>query len=515
MTQTSKPHQEGGGKQGSEPLRSGPEAEPGEGLAAGGVESEEVATLEDPFSHALSIVARTSSTFDFTEAYDQSVDAVEDRLVEIAVLALQELRVADALTQLRDAKKVRLAYLNLLGQVENLAEHPMAPRLRSLRKYAVAQKSMIEWLELIGQALTLLRDGRGEEAVYLLNQHQRNSETPAALISFTNAATQVQAEGMAAAIRLAVHDFSGARAGFDRASFAMQMLIEEYEEEFSADQHGINALRGFRFQWHSLKAQGLVAQYNQLVSTSDFKAAARVAEEAALQFEESASLAEYISSNLWAPVFRSNALEMRSRRDQALVEVALEREDWPECEDLIRSTQRFYESASAAVLRSDLPMAKSLQEKYLNAGFAVGVQLRRRLERERANCKRIQSLEAEVKELYASVRRALGSSGVVVNNATEMVSSVQQHVELTTHIEANLRAALRGVSDDLPHSDADPATIAALAAEAQELANSQESGPKFLERVKKYGEKVKDLAVLTGQTAGPLVELLKALSVIS
>ncbi|MFJ6951886.1 hypothetical protein [Micromonospora aurantiaca (nom. illeg.)] len=197
------------------------------------------------------------------------------------------------------------------------------------------------------------------------------------------------------------------------------------------------------------------------------------------------------------------------------MEVALEREDWPECEDLIRSTQRFYESASAAVLRSDLPMAKSLQEKYLNAGFAVGVQLRRRLERERANCKRIQSLEAEVKELYASVRRALGSSGVVVNNATEMVSSVQQHVELTTHIEANLRAALRGVSDDLPHSDADPATIAALAAEARELANSQESGPKFLERVKKYGEKVKDLAVLTGQTAGPLVELLKALSVIS
>ncbi|MFC8297545.1 hypothetical protein [Micromonospora orduensis] len=516
MTQMSKPQEDRGGKPGIQRTLQRPEIEgSGQQLPAGSVSVEEIATVGEPFSAALSIVAKTTTAFDFTETYDQSVDVVENHLVGIATLAMQELRIADALAQLRDAKAVRLTYLDLLGQVETVAEHPMTKRLPTLREYAVTQMSLIEWLELLGQSLTLLRDGRSDEAIDLLNEHQRKPEIDAPALSFTGTASRVQAEAIAALIRVTVHDFAGARAGFDRASLMMQMLIERLEEEFNGDPSGLDVIKGFQLQLHSLKAQGLVAQYQQLLSINDFGTAAKIAEEAALQYEAAATLADPVSSHLWAPVFRAQALEQRSRRDQALAELALEREDWTGCEKLVRSTQGHYEAASSAVLRSELPMARSYQEKYLNSGFTEGVQLRRRLERERLNSRRIKSLEAEVKELYSSVRRALGPSGVVVNNATEMVSSVQQHVELTTHIEANLRAALREVADDLSQSELGQPATAALAAEARELADNQESGPNFLEKVKRYGAKVKDLAVLTGQTAGPLVELLKALSVIS
>ncbi|MEU2713874.1 hypothetical protein [Streptomyces sp. NPDC007205] len=134
--------------------------------------------------------------------------------------------------------------------------------------------------------------------------------------------------------------------------------------------------------------------------------------------------------------------------------------------------------------------------------------------REQKHLARIEELQLELRNLYGSVCNALGPAGVVVNNATEMVTSVKQQVDVVSRVETNIRSLLREIPDALADADMPPGEREELSSEAVRLAEEEADQATFFSRVRKFAE---GLATALGkgvELATPVVALLKSLSIV-
>ncbi|MGH9043577.1 MAG: hypothetical protein ACRDVP_01840 [Acidimicrobiales bacterium] len=90
---------------------------------------------------------------------------------------------------------------------------------------------------------------------------------------------------------------------------------------------------------------------------------------------------------------------------------------------------------------------------------------------------------------------------------------MQQHVELSMRLEQNVRDQLRELAPLLAESnlpDADSLSVHAL-----ELAEAEESGSPFFERVKAFARGASAVATTAAQIAPGILAILNALQVIS
>jgi len=452
-------------------------------------------TLDD----VVAVLRATSSAADFSETYDQAVDLYENYVIGQVMLAIQRSEIGNALELLATAAQSRSRYLTLLDEVSVDDHHRLAHNFVAWRDFAVHQAEFIQWLEGMTRAFDFYQEGKVSAALSLLDGLRpvgdETVEVPAMQL-----VARSTAESLAATVRSATRDWSGARAAFDRAVNYMEMLAETAPESAA-------------FGLHLAKGNAAKMLNAQLVDAHDFMGAVDAASHSAQELRAAAAAADE-SLSVLQPIVLAQAVEQEANVEQASAEVALERQDWAVAQEHMQRAQHKYQEASRICLRSTNPAAQMLQETFLNTGFQWQSQFRRRLQRESELTARYEKLQRELDELYAAVRRALEPTGITVENRTEMVNSMQQQVEISTRVETNIRGVLQSVPDALSGSGLPEEQVRALSAEALEIAGSSETGPSFLDRVKRFGVALGRAATVVGEAAGPVLAIIKALSVV-
>lgn len=454
-----------------------------------------LATLDD----VVAVVSGASSSADFNPTYDRAVDVLEDYSINRAIEAIQQFDVGESVRILETASGIRAHYLALLEEVAAVPDHPVRESLDAWRDFALRQADFIQWLTSAFRAFELYRSGKVAAAISALDQLQLNTPNLDDVPEMQLIARST-AESLGAAIRYATRDWSGARASYERAAAYMEMVADTNRE-------------AAEFGLHTARANAAKMHHAQLVDSNDFAGASEAARQSADEFASAADAAEQDLPVLY-PMLLAWGIEQEANVEQAQAEVALERQDWATAEGHMQGAQRKYQEASRATLRSSNPYSQMFQETFLNTSLQWHSQFRRRLQRESEQHARYERLQRDLDDLYAAVRGALAPAGIVVENKTEMVTSVQQQVEVSTRVETNLRDLLRGVPDALRDSGLPADQVENLSREAIGIADSPETGPSFLDRVKRFGAALGSAATVVGQVAAPVLQILNALAVI-
>jgi hypothetical protein len=460
-------------------------------------------------------VLEMSSTADFTPAYDRAVDELEAQLWDETFESFKTFDLDAVLARLSNAKSMRVRYLEFLEQCTTDPSHPLSEEFDDLREFAVTMLRMAEAFEDVVHAVVTFRKGNGSEALRILDKRSTAflDPTTAAANPFITYQVTFATQELTAAIRRSTLDHAGARAAYDRASMAAQAQLELIST-LDPDQEGYGQLlAGAQFQLASSEALSCQMHHEQLMASGDLREAGDAAREAADAFRRAADHVEPYLPVL-VGFLRASAHEACAQGSAADARLLLERGEWEAATDMARTVREHYQNASRACLLSALPTAPLMQERFLNTGFGWSVMFRRQLERERSYVSRMEELQLELRELYAGLRGALGPAGVVVNNATEMVTSVHQQVELTNRIELNVRSVLRDVPAALEGIDLPEAQKDALSAEALRLAEDEGDAATFFARVRRFAAGLATAVKTGAEAAGPVVQLLKALSVI-
>lgn len=468
-------------------------------------------TPGESLSGLIGIIEAVETSDDFTQQYDEAVDAVETALVDRALQALQTLDVEGALGYLGQAVELRDRYFTLLEGVAAEPDHPMSPSLPRLRGYAEEVRALLGQFATVLRAFATYKGGDGPSALRQLEAWSDDDRpTTTEIGSVAIATVQITSHMLAASIRAAALDHAGARAAYDRAAAYADLSMREVER-WGADAPDLSA--GVRYQLLYSEAHSFLMQHHQFITIGDYDAAVGSARAAAAKQAEAADTLEQAMPTL-APLLRGQSFEWLALASEAESTVAIEQMDWQQAEESARAMRQHYEKASRACLSSGLPIANMFQERYLNAGFVASVRLRRRLHHERSQAERIATLQEELRSFIESVRSALSPSGVVVNNANEMVSTVQQQVEITRRLETNVRALLRELPGALEESSLPLDAQRDLQRNALMLADDRTDGATFLGRAKAFAADLSDIVSKGSETGTRLLGLLKALSVL-
>jgi len=463
---------------------------------------------------ALLIVESTKSPEDFTPAYDQAIDVLEAQYVDQAMASIREIQPENAAKFLSEASRLRSSYLELLDSAAADSSHALSSDLGKLRNFALDQQALLAWLAELTESLMLFRRGEWSLAIEALNKQSqmvRNELEDADVVSFLAVIAAASGETLAGEIRMAVQDYSGARAAFDRGASLYRRLAEPSSE----DDPGTSPVS---YPVRYAEASSLRAKLAQLLQANDYRGATETAQSAATGFSATADLMvveDPDSETLIAPIMRSYGLELFGKAEECEAELALEQGDWTLATSHAEKADRHYDEASKECLVSVLPVARVAQERMLNAGFIWGVQFRRRLDREKQARERLEATERELQEFYASVRKALQPAGVTIKNQADAVNSVNQQVEVVTRIENEARGVLREIPDALAETKLAEQEREALAAEATALANESEGGPNFLKKVGNFASRLQEAVTKTGEAAAPVLGLLKALAILA
>jgi hypothetical protein len=460
------------------------------------------------------------SPADFTSEYDSAVDKVEERLMGEAFEAMSTLDIDTAAEKLSQAANVRSRYLAILEESANDPQHPLSSSIINLREYALGMENFRQYFQTVLNAFLDYRQGKASDALRLLDR-AFNTTVPE-LDSLLSLQIRLTAENLTGIIRRGVLDYAGARAAFDRATAitqALQTTISDFmesedDEDESEDDFMVEAmLNGAKFAQLSNEAFSLQMQYAQLMENRDHTSAIDAAREASTKLLEAANLIEPLLPIL-APIIRAGSFTALADADIAKGNILLDRAEWDEASDLIKTVRDYYQAASRECLKSKHPSVSMMQEQYLNLGFSWVLRFRRELDRERSHATRVEELQLELRNFYGSVRGALAPTGIVVNNATEMVTSVKQQVEVTNRFEANIRSILREIPDALAATDLPIAERDQLSAEALQLAEDTSDRTGFFTRVGRFSQKVASAISKGAELAAPVVALLKALNVV-
>jgi hypothetical protein len=461
----------------------------------------------------IQLVESARSPADFTPQYVQSVELVLHAHLDHVMDAFREFRPDLALERIEEANQLRDRYAGLLESAAAEPEHPLSEELELRREIAEADDVMLGWFNNLANAMHMFRSGNWKEALEALDQR---NEAPvvifrdSSLSTFMSGQVAGAAEAVNAEIREAVKDYAGARAAFDRAA-------DIFRETLAAAEADHPEMPRPDFQVDLCEAASRRVQLAQMLEVNEHGRAAEIAEAASKSFTTSADRLVAFdpdSELLLAPLLRASAQSLLAEMEEARAELALERADWDGAAGHAKHAAEHYEAAAKVALKSSLPPARVVQERMLNTAFSSGLQFRRRFEREKAAQERYQKAQAELDQLYRSIRGALTPAGVTVNNQADLVNSVHQQVEMVTRIEARAREVLREVPSSLEQVQIDADDRDRLAAEALELASSTDTGNDFLAKAKSFAEKLRTAIADTGEAAMPVLAVLKALSIL-
>lgn len=463
------------------------------------------------------------SPAEFTLEYDRQIDELEEALWKEAFEALQGLDIDTAASKLSQVIIIREEYLQLVDNSARDVHHPLSLRLPELRRFGVSMDALARSFQTVLEAFLEYRRGQVSNALRLLNfvESGQNKEDADELVPVLSLQVDIASAQLTGAIRQGVLDYAGARAAYDRGAAAARSMITKLSdvldegENLAADQiQGISLMMaGAQSQRTNSEGLSFSMQYEQLMASSDYVSAAEAALAASRAFDETADIIR-AQIPLLGSFQKARAFEALAQASIAEASLMLERGEWTAASEKINTVRDHYEAASRVCLEIKHPIASMLQERYLNSGFTWMIRFRRQLERERALTARIEQLQTEIRDFQASIRSALSPSGVVVNNATEMVTSVQQQVEVNNRIEANIRSILREFPKALDDAGLPDATKTTLGSEAIQLAEDASSGTDFFTRVRSFAQKVASVAVKGAEVAAPILELLRALSVV-
>jgi hypothetical protein len=456
------------------------------------------------------------SPADFTREYDSAVDEAEAELMGEAFNAMSMMDIDTAVEKFSQVANMRTRYLTLLEQSATDPQHPLSSSMSQLRDYAIDRDKFRQHFQTVCEAFLEYRRGKGPHALRLLDQaHAGEPE----LDSFLSYQMRVAAEGLNGLIRRGVLDYAGARAAFDRAaaigeSLQADMSSELDESEDDEEREFIEGVvKGIKFTQLSHEANSFQMQYQQLMENRDYASAIDAAHGSSAKLLEAANGAEDFMPAL-APIIRSASFSALADAGIAEGNILLEQGKWDAASDLIKTVRDYYQTASRECLKSSHPSVSMIQEQYLNLSVSWVVRFRRELDRERSHAARIEELQLELRNLYGSLRGALAPAGVVVNNATEMVTSVKQHVEVTNRVEANIRSLLREIPDALTTAGLPAAERDQLSSEALQLAEDTSDRASFFTRVGRFSQKLASAISKGAELAAPVVALLKALSIV-
>lgn len=466
-------------------------------------------------------VNATRSPIDFNADYDEAVDELEDAFISDAMKAMETLDIDAAVEKLYQARDLRSRYLELLEQSAADPVHPMLTAIPNLRDYAIEMSNLRFYMQTVFEALLEYSRGRGSDALRLLDQVgsiSTNDEMDSILVQ----QVRISAENMTGLIRRGVLDFAGARAAYDRASMRAQLLqdqISVLRDDQGDDEAQVNEgfelmMLGAKYAQASNEANSRRMQYMQQMASFDYASAIDAAQVAAEAHLIAADCIHSVLPGL-APFLRASSFAALGEARIAEADMLLERGEWDAASATMKSVRARFEEASRECLKSKAPTAIAAQESYLNSAFSWMVHFRRRLERERSYATRIEELQVELRNFYGSLRGALAPAGITVNNATEMVTSVKQQVEVTNRVEANIRSLLREIPDALAATDLPASEKEKLSAEAIQLSEDDSDRVTFFARAGKFAKRLASAISTGAELAAPVVALLKALSVVS
>jgi hypothetical protein len=452
---------------------------------------------------------------ELTLDYDRAVDLIEGSLVEEAFGAIRQGQPDGAIQHLAAAEAVRNRYFIVLDEAATEPDHEFSDQISGLRKYAEEQRTFLSWLGQLADALLSFRKGEWNLAVQRLDHQDATSivdlENPE-FSSLMAASGAIAGEILAGEIRGAVQDFGGARAAYDRAIAFHHQIVKTLEkaEPGSSPELPLHPL---------LLCEGgsLRMQLSQLLQANDYVSAVTTAQKAADCTSRAADRMEEEdppSNTLAVPLLRAQSMELLAIGAESHAELALAKEDWKTAEEQSQAAVEHYSSASKEALRSTLPQASVVQEKLLNAGFNWGVQFRRRFDREREASRRYEAIKKELVELNESIRRALTPAGVTVNTQAELVNSVHQQVETVSRVEVQAREVLREVPEVLRDIKIPAELRLQLESEARSLADSQEAGSSFLDKVRRFASSLERVIDTTAEASAPILAFLKALAML-
>ncbi|MGW7820264.1 hypothetical protein ACWGLF_19520 [Streptomyces puniciscabiei] len=464
-----------------------------------------------------SLVAKieaVQSPVEFSHEYDSAVDDLEGNLLSAAAEAMFQLNIDAVLENLTEAKRVRRNYLDLLDRCAADPLHPMASTITDLRDYAIRMDNLREHMQTVFEALKDVAHGRGVDALRRLDQASTAAATEEDSPSPLYFQLRVTVENISGTIRKGAMDYAGARAAFDRAAAIAQDFSETLSSQPEESEHDAALMVVSTYLRHLNEAHSHQMQYEQQISVGDYVSAVEAAHAASISYLEAKTYIEE-SAPVIANFLHAASFEALAQEGIANANIQLEQANWDSVTELIKSIQGHYQTASRVCLRSRHPSASVMQERFLNSGSTWVTRLRRQMDREQKHLARIAELQLELRNLYGSVCNALGPAGVVVNNATEMVTSVKQQVEVVSRVETNIRSLLREIPDALADADMPSNEREELSSEAVRLAEEESDQATFFTRVRKFAE---GLATALGkgvEVATPVVALLKSLSVVN
>jgi hypothetical protein len=459
------------------------------------------------------IAAATLSPESFSRDVDDALDQIEDQALRESIAEVSALQPDRPAIVLAELISFREKYLTLVDAVAADGTHPLASEdlIDGARMYARAKQRLAAHFLQLAQSLKALRSGEGEQALAALDASPTLS-MPAGLEDveqyFVSTMTVVSAL-TEAVIRESAHDFGGARAAYGRAIALARRTINELDPDDDV------AVTPFVYQQTFAEAAELRSQHAQLLQQQDYRTAAIVARQAAQNTDQAVDLLNRMDpDSALMGALEGMASQCRSDTEKAEAEVGLEAERWDQASQHATRAQDYLNEAAAHSLRMNSPLARPLQERYLNDSFNYGIQFRRRLEREREAKIQLSRLRSEIKDLYDSLRAALAPAGITVTNQAEVVSSVTQQVDIVNQLEVGIRENLAALPTALEASNLPPGEAQQLATEASELAASTDSGESFFSRVGRFASRLASAAEKVGEVTGPVIAILQALQVL-
>lgn len=189
-------------------------------------------------------------------------------------------------------------------------------------------------------------------------------------------------------------------------------------------------------------------------------------------------------------------------------------EKWDDSIESYKKAKDEWEKGADFYLKSGTPQAIATQETLINySSFIIEVYIRN-CKKERELKSMIKDLENQMNDLQRSLTEAIKFGGVTVNTNQEMVSTVEQNVQIIQTIENGVRQNIEKLLEQLNNLPIDRSKKDEIANKANNVLNSREHGHQFLEQTKKFTEDVHEIIENLGEIAKPILPFVSALSLL-
>jgi hypothetical protein len=306
-------------------------------------------------------------------------------------------------------------------------------------------------------------------------------------------------------------DYDGAASSYMRAKVRLESLLEEAAatDTQAGDAPGLPAtfVPAVQFDASNVTAQFEKASYMAQFAQGNYRAASEHARNLCTILQASIdAIPDEIPDWLKNQV-RANLAWAQADQERVSAFVLRDEERWDEANSAFERARDKLREAAAFMLRSGLPDAVAAQESLMALASVTIPNEMRQLRAEKEVKEELKRLRAE----WSAMIEKLGSSGVTVTTIAEASAAAEQNTQIVVRVEQSVRDGLGDLQAAI-----DRAGLGAegekLKAEAAELQSSPDHGAPFLERVRKFTERVADVVKNVAEAAGPVLPVLKALA---